>query len=158
MKTLTMENTVLVPVPAEMVQDIIRIRDAILRGEVDAGRVLDHEGGDEEPGSVQIPYGGNDPGAHKWNRQMVRELRERMKYPLVKVLMDSCAASPGTWIPKGPIDDLSAKGPAQLRNELGALSRITKSMFGRATWPFEYRVGPFCYRMDQQVARWWIEP
>ena len=158
MKTLTAENTVLVPVPAEIVQDIIRIRDAIMRGEVDAARVLEPVGGNEEPMFVEVPYGGKDQGAHKWTKQMVRELRDRMKYPLVKVLMDTCATSPGTWIPKGPIDDLTPKGPAQLRNELGALSRLTKSLFGRATWPFEYRVGPFCYQMDQQVARWWLEP
>ena len=157
MKTLTLENTVLVPVPVEIVQDIIRIRDAIVRGEVDAGRVLEPTRGDEEPGFVEVPYGGNEPGAHKWNRQMVRELRDRLKYPLVKELMDRCAANPGTWVPKDQIDAMTAKGPAQLRNELGALSRLTKSLFGRGVWPFEWRSGPFYYRMDQQVARWWIE-
>ena len=45
----------------------------------------------------------------------------------------------------------------QLRNELAALSKLTKRLFGRATWPIQWKKeqGTYYYRMDDTKARWW---
>ena len=50
--------------------------------------------------------------------------------------------------------DISAISSAM---SLAALSKLTKRMFGKITWPIQWKKeqGSFYYRMDDTIAGWW---
>lgn len=98
------------------------------------------------------------PGQGDWSQSMVAELADRVPYEGVLALLDRCAQTSGTWVVKSEVEDALGISAIQLRNELGALSKLTKRMFGgEPTWPVEWKKekGKFYYRMDDQVAQWW---
>jgi len=97
------------------------------------------------------------PGQVEWTADMLATLHANLRYPLVRMLLDACAAAPGSCIPKAAIDEHSERGPLQLRNELGAFSKLTKKLFGAISWPVEWRKvdGLFEYRMDEVLGPIW---
>lgn len=102
--------------------------------------------------SVAVP---GQPG--EWTEQMVHTLADELSYPGVVALMDRCANSAGEWVNKADVEEAEAISPIQLRNELGALSKLTRRLFDRVTWPMQWRKdrGKYHYRMDPVVADWW---
>jgi hypothetical protein len=99
------------------------------------------------------------PGQGEWNMGMISDLADNLPYTGVIALLDRCANSPGSWIIKSDVEDALEISAVQLRNELGALSKLTKRLFGRITWPMQYKKeqGSYYYRMDDTAARWWLE-
>jgi hypothetical protein len=63
----------------------------------------------------------------------------------------------GTWFIKSDVEERLGISAIQLRNELSALSKLTKRLFGQTIWPMEYKKeqGSYYYRMGDKVARWW---
>ena len=89
---------------------------------------------------------------------MLRLFADRLTYPLVADLFDACAKVPGYWVPKSQID--GDGDPNQLRNELGAMTKLIYKLFSRDRgWPIEYRKvrGRYEYRMDHDTAKAWCE-
>ena len=65
--------------------------------------------------------------------------------------------SPNSWAIKLDVEAQLGISAIQLRNELAALSKLTKRLFGKITWPIQWKKeqGSFYYRMDDTIAGWW---
>jgi hypothetical protein len=89
--------------------------------------------------------------------RMVEQLADELSYPGVAALSARCAGSPREWMVNSAIEDAEGISPIQLRNELGALSKLTRRLVGEVTWPVQWKKeqGKYRYRMDAQVAQWW---
>jgi hypothetical protein len=99
------------------------------------------------------------PGQGDWTASMVDTLAEGTPYAGVVALLDRCAAAPGTWILKSEVEGERGISAIQLRNELGALSKLTKRLFGQVIWPMQWKKeqGRYYYRMDDPIAQWWLD-
>jgi hypothetical protein len=142
------EDTLLMPVPLQYVQAM-----ADYLGELKSGRPASSSPAGEASESV-IVYGQGG-----WNQPMVDKVAEATTYAGVLALIDRCAAKPGGWIAKEEIESELGISPIQLRNELGAFSKLTKRLFDyrNPIWPIEWRKerGVYRYRMEPLVAKWW---
>ena len=99
------------------------------------------------------------PGQGEWTQTMVKTLVESTPYAGVLALLDRCAGAGGAWVIKSDIEDAQGISAIQLRNELGALSKLTKKLFrdGQGIWPMHWKKerGSYYYRMDPTMASWW---
>ena len=147
-------DTVLMPVPLRWAQQVADYLAALQRGqEPDAPRRADDED------YVDVP----DQG--RWTRDMVAELADRTPYEGVNALLDRCARHArdpeSWWVLKADVEEELGISAVQLRNELGAFSKLIKKLFPgpNAYWPMEYKKeqGKFYYRMPAGVADWWID-
>ena len=93
-----------------------------------------------------------------WTAEKVATLVDRTSYNGVLALLDALAKQPGTWVPKSVVEQEQGIAPVQLRNELGAFSKLVRRMFSSKAWPMEWRKdsGVYSYRMDPQIASWWL--
>ena len=98
-------------------------------------------------------------GQGQWTPGMVADLADGTPYNGVIALLDRCAESPGTWVIKSDVEERLGISAIQLRNELAALSKLTKRLFGQNIWPMQYKKeqGSYYYRMDDPVAKWWLD-
>lgn len=139
---LEMKDTVLLPVPIEHLLAVAVERDRLMAG-------------GEPPTPVNEPATG-DMGLG-WDQDRVTELARSLSYPKALELLDACAADPEVWVLKATID---ADGdPSQLRNELGAMTKLIRRTFGRTQqWPIDYQKykGKYQYRMSPTIAAWWL--
>lgn len=140
-------DTVLMPVPMHAVHEV-----AGLLADLKSGKAVRAERPAREP-AVAVP------GQGDWTQTMVDSLADDLSYPGVSALFARCAGSPGEWVVKSVVEDAEGISPVQLRNELSALSKLTRRLFGKVTWPLQYKKdqGKYYYRMDTQVAEWWLE-
>lgn len=93
-----------------------------------------------------------------WTRAELQLLHGQLHYAGVIALLDQCAAT-NDWVAKHEIETALGITAIQLRNELGAFSKLTRRLLGDVRWPMEWRKvrGVFQYRMDPNVAAWWRE-
>jgi hypothetical protein len=143
-----MYDCALIAVPTDQVGLFTRLRDLIIAGEIDAGVLV---GDSPRETAVKVPNQGH------WTPSMIDELHGSLTYPLVRRLLDTCADRPGEWVMKAEIDTFSDNGPLQLRNELGAFSKLTNRLFKGIIWPIEYLKSEegYRYRMPVGVAEMW---
>ena len=99
------------------------------------------------------------PGNGAWDQQMVVRLADSVTYEAVLHLLDLCAARPGQWVAKSEAETAGGFSANLLRNQLGALSKKSRKLFGVAVWPMEYKKerNLYSYRMDPTVAEWWAD-
>lgn len=75
--------------------------------------------------------------------------------------LDLCASRPGDWVTYPEISEYTGRSRAQLRADLGALTRLVKKTFGKNSWPFEAPWLPdrndYGFRMDAERAAWWTD-
>jgi hypothetical protein len=137
---------VLMPVPLRLVQQVAEYVRELEDGRIPSGMVPEVE-------MVRVP------GQGEWGEAMVAELADAIPYTGVLALFDRCAREKGEWIIKSEVEEAMGISPIQLRNELGALSKLAKRTFGRVTWPVQYKKeqGRYFYRMDAPVTDWWIK-
>lgn len=92
-----------------------------------------------------------------WTRSQVQGIAEDLPYPTLARFLDHLAAYPGVWQVKRQIEAQLGLDAVQLRNELGALTKVYLSATGHAHWPFDFRKtnGLFSYRMSDPVSGWW---
>jgi hypothetical protein len=142
-------DTVLMPVPLPFAPQVAEYLAALR-----AGRTAAHADATSTASVEVVQVAGQE-----WTTAMVVELADRTPYHGVVALLDRCAESPGTWVLKADVEEAQGISPVQLRNELSAFSKLTKRLFGTATWPMQYKKeqGSYYYRMDNQIARWWLE-
>lgn len=139
-------DTVLMPVPLtwapQMADHLARLR----AGEVAASAHAAFE-------TVTVS------GQGEWSEPMVHKLADATPYAGVLALLDRCAEAASRWIIKSEIEQTQGISAIQLRNELGALSKLTKKLHGKPIWPMQYKKerGSYYYRMDDPVAQWWID-
>lgn len=148
-------DTVLMPVPLKLAHRVAEYLESLdVEGQTATVRTEGVTGGATDHGvTVSVP----DQGP--WTEDMVRQLADNLTYSGVTALLDRCAAEPDQWVVKSDIEQASGISPIQLRNELGALSKLTKRLFGGSpTWPMQWRKdkGKYYYRMTGQVAEWWL--
>lgn len=137
--TVTLEaGTVLVATPAALVEQVVTL-------------IAAHGSLASSEDYVDIPEQG------RWTAEMVEALAEAMHYPLAEQLITECAARPGEWVDKKAVDNDDHDTAIQLRNELGAMSKAAKRLFGKKMWPLEWRRARqrYEYRMPEETARWW---
>ena len=140
-------DTVLMPVPLTFAHEVARHLADLKAGKLPTSSPITNVM------SVTVPEQG------EWTEQMVRSLADQLSYPSVAALFDQCAGSPGDWVIKAAVEEAEGISPYQLRNELGALSKLTRRLFGQIIWPVEWKKdhGKYTYRMDPQVAQWWTK-
>jgi hypothetical protein len=137
---------VLVSVPVKFAAQVVEYLDALKEGRTvspsqEADAVVVHKQG-------------------PWDENMVRQLAGEVSYVGVLALLDRCAETPGEWVSKSEVEESLGMDPLTLRNQLGALSKAAKRLFGRVTWPVEWKKeqdGKYIYRMDGAVAKWWTD-
>jgi hypothetical protein len=75
--------------------------------------------------------------------------------------LDLCASRPGEWVTYPEISEYTGRSRAELRADLGALTRLVKKTFGKNSWPFEAPWLPdrtdYGFRMDAEQAAWWTD-
>jgi hypothetical protein len=143
-------DTVLMPVPLRLAPQVAEY----LAG-LSTGTVTRAEGAPTSGSTHSLTV----PGQGEWTPAMIADLSDATPYAGVVALLDRCAQSPGRWILKADVEEALGISAVQLRNELGAFSKLTKRLFGRAIWPMQYKKqqGSYYYRMDDPAARWWLE-
>lgn len=99
-------------------------------------------------------------GQGPWTASMIIRLEADLETPAVRTLI--------TLIAKRAPMPLTFKEAAKatgaearlLRAQVGSLTKTTKRLFGRATWPMSVRhgeAGDAIYSMVPRVAEWWTE-
>jgi hypothetical protein len=110
-------------------------------GRTVAGVVVDHENG-------------------CWTELMVRRLKAEIRSAVVVGALDRIAASAPETVGYDELLSSLSVDQYQLRAELGALSKVSRRLFGRKIWPLSARQGwgggdRMGYRMPVQIAAWW---
>jgi hypothetical protein len=143
-------DTVLMPVPLRLAPQVAEY----LAG-LSTGTVTRAEGAPTSGSTHSLTV----PGQGEWTPAMIADLSDATPYAGVVALLDRCAQSPGRWILKADVEEALGISAVQLRNELGAFSKLTKRLFGRAIWPMQYKKqqGSYYYRMDDPAASWWLD-
>ena len=123
-----------------------------IRAELDAiERALD----DDRP-PMQVP------GQGQWRFSMLETLLQHVEHlPGVMHMLDLAAERSPDAITIDEVRAASRLDRRQQANEHARLSRVTKELFGKTTWPVqawqEARDGKMHYRMGTTVAEWWHE-
>lgn len=110
--------------------------------------------------SVSIPRQG------LWTKEQVGLLWGRASHLTgVRALFQATAEQAGTTVTFTALTKRSGLDERQQRNEHARLSRIAGELFGEKRWPIENWQGGYntesgksemLYRMDPQIAEWWI--
>lgn len=142
-----LDGLVLLPVPITIVREVAEYAAALSSGQAPmaTGSGVDRD-------AVHVP----DQGP--WTQQMVTQLADSVSYRAVLGLLDHCATRANEWVPKSEGEAVTGVSAIQLRNELGALSKKTRKLYGEPTWPMEYKKerGEYFYRVHPTVADWWL--
>lgn len=143
-----MDGLVLLPVPLTIVREVAEYAAALSTGQAPpaTGSGVDRD-------AVHVPNQG------PWTQQMVTQLADSMSYRAVLGLLDLCATRANQWVPKSEGEAATGVSAIQLRNELGALSKKTRKLYGEATWPMEWKKerGEYSYRLHPTIAQWWLD-
>jgi hypothetical protein len=146
--TIFEQDVVLMLVPLRWAQSV-----ADHLGELRAGRPASLSQDDMTETAINV----NKQGT--WTEAMVDRLVPQITYKAAMALIDECAQHAGEWITKTDVETKLSITPYQLRNELGAFSKLTKKVFNMTTpiWPMEWRktAGTYYYRMSPTIAAWW---
>lgn len=98
-------------------------------------------------------------GQGPWQQAMVDRLHSIVRLEGVIAVLDACALSPGTDVPMLDVATSIGMPSKQLAAQMGSLSKDTRRLFGRITWPMSVRYqdgGQAVYVMNRAVAGWWL--
>jgi len=142
-------DTVLMPVPLRWAPQVAELLAGLRAGRISQESTAGGEG------VFQVP------GQGEWSRPMLAELADVIPYAGVLALFDRCAEVAGDWVIKSEVEEAQGISAIQMRNELGALTKLIKRTFKTAdpTWPVQVKKeqGSYYYRMDKPVAGWWTD-
>jgi hypothetical protein len=98
-------------------------------------------------------------GQGPWEQAMVRRLHSTVRLEGLIAVLDTCAQSPDTDVAMLEVAASIGMASKQLAAQMGSLSKDTKRLFGRITWPISVRYqdgGQAIYSMNRTVAEWWL--
>jgi hypothetical protein len=98
-------------------------------------------------------------GQGEWTAPMVARLESELTYEATRALLTLAAQRAPRPITFSEAVESAGTTEIQLRAELAALTKITKRVFGKKTWPISYRYGDggvAIYSMDPVIGEWWI--
>jgi hypothetical protein len=99
-------------------------------------------------------------GQGPWTASMISRLDAELEIPAVRTLITLIAKrAPMPLTFKEAVEATGAEARL-LRAQVGSLTKTTKRLFERATWPMSVRygeAGDAIYSMVPRVAEWWIE-
>jgi hypothetical protein len=136
------DELALVPVPRKCLRDVY----ALL-----ADRMATNDEPSDEISEIE--------GQGSWRSAMVDRLRSNIRLEGIIAVLDACAASPNTDVPMLEVATSIGMPSKQLAAQMGSLSKITKRLFGRITWPISVRYqdgGQAIYSMNETIATWWL--
>jgi hypothetical protein len=151
------EDLVMVPVPR-------RVLGAVY-ATIAAGLNAEKASPDAEKGSPAPPPSGSTAGEEvmvtgqgPWTAEMVARLERDLRHPALRNMMTLVADRAPKWVTFEEAIQASGGTRYQLRAQLGTLTKAGQKLFGRPTWPMEWRAGEgelVEYSMEGQVAEWW---
>jgi hypothetical protein len=139
------EGLVLVPVPVQYLRAVYKLLAEMMDAPSDEP--------DEEGIVVDDVQG-------RWTRSMVVTLHGRLHLDGVRAMLDALAKFAPEEAAMLAGAELAGVTPHQLRAQMGALSKLTKKLFKKTTWPMSVRyneAGQAFYSMPVGIAAWWIE-
>ncbi len=109
---------------------------------------------DEQDDGVEVS-GGNG----KWHRSMIEQLRPEIeRYPAARAVLEHAALHAGELVSLDDIAAASGVPRERFKPELGAMSKATRRLFGRKTWPLQASQSGdgMYYVMDRTIGTWWL--
>lgn len=95
-----------------------------------------------------------------WTAAMLEQFRREIyPYPAAVELLQFAAEHAGTEVNYRVFLQHSERTDRQVRSELGAVSKVSRKLFGRKVWPVRTRQGSdgvMRYFMPEGVAKWWM--
>ena len=96
-----------------------------------------------------------------WTQSMVETLRPEIgrRYTQAAQVFEAAAKASPELLRFREFAQESGLEGQQLGAELGAVSKTSRRLFGRVTWPMTVRdtSDGMTYQMPLQVAKWWLE-
>jgi hypothetical protein len=144
------EDVVLVPVPVSKLGVVYEALARSMGGSATTGTPVSQVGA-----SDAVTVQGQGP----WTEAMVERLEADLGYKATRTLFTMAAERAPRSVSFTEAVIEAGEEAKQLRAELGALSKITKRLFGVKTWPFAVKYGDMgeaSYSMEPEVAKWWL--
>ena len=140
------DEIVLVPVPRSMLGAVYRVLGNPAKSE-------DLESASDSGVSV-FEQG-------RWTEPMVQRLEGELDQasPVRGLITLVASLSPKSLTFGEAVSELQVESNV-LRAQVGSLTKATKRLFGRATWPMSVRygdAGEATYSMEPEVADWWLK-
>ena len=139
------DGIVMVPVPVQHLPAVYK-----LLGEVAA---LPSEPDDE--GSILV-----DEVQGHWTPTMIERLNANLHLEGVRLMLDEVAKVAPAEVSMQAGAAAWGKTNKHLGAQMGALTKLAKSLFGKATWPMHVRYndqGQAFYSMPKPIAELWLE-
>ena len=98
------------------------------------------------------------PGNGEWTESMVRKLKsELVRYPGALAVGDQAARQAGNLVGLNDVAQRARIAKLQISNELSAMSKATRRLFGDKKWPFQAvdTSQGMHYLMQPEIAEWW---
>jgi hypothetical protein len=98
------------------------------------------------------------PGNGEWTESMVQKLKlELERYPGAVAVVNEAARNAGKLVGLTEIAQTARIQKQQISNELSAMSKATRRLFGDKKWPFQAvdTAEGMHYLMQPEIAEWW---
>jgi hypothetical protein len=138
------EEILYVPVPRSRL-------DAVLRAAATPAAVV--EPPTEQPEPTQ-PAATID---EVWTREQLERLRRELRNPVVRTVLDLCAAQPDQEVSIRVVEEEAGVQMPKVRASMAGLTMFLEHRFGTRVWPLDWswRNGAASYLMPAQLAAWW---
>jgi hypothetical protein len=98
------------------------------------------------------------PGNGEWTESMVRTLKSELaRWPGALAVGNQAAGNAGKLVGLNDIAQRAGISKQQISNELSAMSKATRRLFGDKRWPFQAvdTSQGMQYLMQAEIAEWW---
>lgn len=98
------------------------------------------------------------PGNGEWTESMVRALKSGLdRYPGALAVGDWAARNAGKLVGLKDVAQRARISKQQVSNDLSAMSKATRRLFGDKRWPFQAvdTSDGMHYIMQSEIAEWW---
>lgn len=98
------------------------------------------------------------PGNGEWTESMVQQLKAVLgRYPGALAVVDEAARRAGQLVGLNEVAMNARTAKQQISNELAAMSKATRRLFGDKKWPFQAvdTAQGMHYLMQPEIAEWW---
>jgi hypothetical protein len=98
------------------------------------------------------------PGNGEWTENMVQTLKtELARYPGAFAVAEQAARNAGKLVGLNDVAQRARVPKQQISNDLSAMSKATRRLFGDKRWPFQAvdTSQGMNYLMQPEIAEWW---